>query len=533
VYVSNLGGKLLERYRRIGAIEDLETTIRIYEEGLQKLLPESPYRPTFVYNLAIALRNRFDQSQKIDDLNRAIDYFEEACDRTPEDSLDYPIRLNGLSTGLLNRYSARGSLEDLKRSIAILETAVDRTDPDSPVFPLRLANLAHALGALWETDRNPKDLERSIALYERLEQITSPESSLWPVYLLNHGSALVLKWQSSRSPDDWRRAVDALQRSAHSGRDTAVQAALGAASRWLSLAVLEEEWEEAQRAYGNAWEASEKLVRIQLLRRDKESWLEHTQGLAASAAFAFAKTGRFAEAAETLERGQARLLGETLAKERLAFERLEASGRADLLERYREAIGRIRHFSDQEAPSPEARARIDEARAEIERIIETGQGLEGFEDFLQPATAGDVPRAAADRPLICIAARPAGGLALVAGAGSAELISPVWLPELTTDSLRSALWGAQGEPGLLGARRAWQQSRDVRHLRAWLSSLEDCGRWLWDSVLAPILQAVPRLREASLIPIGSLGLLPLHAAWREDPARPTGRLYLLDLLTVS
>jgi ankyrin repeat protein/CHAT domain-containing protein/tetratricopeptide (TPR) repeat protein len=535
MYICNLGVKLLERYKRIGAIEDLETTIRIYEEGLLELLPESPYRPTFVYNLAIALRNRFDQNDEIDDLNRAIGYFEEACDHTPKDSLDYPIRLNGLSTGLLNRYSEGGSIEDLKRSIAILEIAVDRTDPDSPAFPLRLANLAHALVLLWETDRNRPDLERSIALYERLGQITSPESSMWPIYLLNHGSALVLKWQSSGSSDDWRRAIDTLRQSAHSGRDTAVQAVLGAASQWLSLAVLEEEWDEAQRAYRNAWEASEKLVRIQFLRRDKESWLQHTQGLAASAAFAFAKTGRFAEAAETLERGQARLLGETLAKERLAFEHLEASGRGDLLERYREAIGQILHFSDQEAPSPEARARIDQARVEIERIIETVQSLEGFEDFLQPAAFADVQRAAELRPLIYIAATPAGGLALVTGTGPAELISPVWLPELTTDALRSALWGTQtsGEQGLLGARRAWQQSRDVRHLRAWLSSIEGCGRWLWDSVFAPILQATPKLREASLIPIGSLGLLPLHTAWREDPARPTGRIYLLDLLTVS
>jgi CHAT domain-containing protein len=34
--------------------------------------------------------------------------------------------------------------------------------------------------------------------------------------------------------------------------------------------------------------------------------------------------------------------------------------------------------------------------------------------------------------------------------------------------------------------------------------------------------------QAILIPTGLLGLLPLHAAWTEDPSRPTGRRYALD-----
>lgn len=535
IYLSNLGVKLLELYKRTGAIEDLEMTIRFFGEGLKAILPESPYEPTFLYNFAIALRNWFEHSKEIGDLNRAIGYFEQARDRTPKDSLDYPIRLHGLASGLTHRHSVEGSIEDLKRSIALLEEALGRTDLDSPFFPLRLANLANALRHLGMATGHEADLERSIALYERLEQITSPESPLWPVCLLNHGSALAQKWIRSKSPQDWRQAVDTLQRSAHSGRDTAVQAVLDAARQWLLLAVQEKEWDEAQRAYGHAWEASEKLVRVQFLRRDKESWLEHTQGLAASAAFAFAKTGRLAEAAEVLERGQARLLGETLAKERTAFERLAASGRADLLEQYRDAIGKIRHFSDQEVPSPDARTRIAQAQAEIEHILESVQGIEGFEDFLQPATFADVQRAAALKPLIYIATTSAGGLALVAGVGSPELISPVWLPELTTDALKIALWGTEtsGGPGVLGAQRAWQQFRDLQSLSAWRSATEDCGRWLWDTALAPILRAFPMLREVSLIPIGPLGLLPLHAAWCEDPARPTGRTYLLDLLTVS
>ena len=39
---------------------------------------------------------------------------------------------------------------------------------------------------------------------------------------------------------------------------------------------------------------------------------------------------------------------------------------------------------------------------------------------------------------------------------------------------------------------------------------------------------LPARRQAALIPTGLLALLPLHAAWTEDAARPTGRRYALD-----
>ncbi|HEX3532236.1 MAG TPA: CHAT domain-containing protein [Thermoanaerobaculia bacterium] len=539
MYLCNLGIKFLERYKRIGAIEDLQTMIRMSEEALGEILPESPYRPTVLYNLAIALRNRFLHSKDRGDLNRAIENFEQARQGTPEDSLDYVIRLNGLGNGLLDRHSVTGSVEDLERAVKILEAAVGTTDPRSPLFQLRLGNLAHAIRLRYEANHHEPDLERAIAEYERLEQIVPQDSPTLATDLFRLGSALVLRWERTRSPDDLRRAIDAFQRAAQSGRDSAVHVALVAAHRWLSLAVRQGEWSEAQRAYGHAWEASEKLVRIQFLRRDKESWLESTQGLAASAAFAFAKTGRCDEAAEALERGQARLLGEVLARERTALERLASSGHADLLERYQDAIGRLHHFSDQEVLSEEARARLAETRAEIDHILEIVQGLAGYEGFLQPATIEEIRRASATMPLIYVAATPVGGLALVARGSGADSepasVSPVWLAGLTTDALNAALWGKEirGEPGLLSAQRAWQESRELDHFENWRAAIDRSGRWLWDAVLAPILQAFPTLRTACLIPIGRLALLPLHTAWYEDSTRPTGRTYLLDLLTVS
>jgi CHAT domain-containing protein/ankyrin repeat protein len=541
MYLQNVGIKLLDRYKRTGVLEDLQGALQTLDHALSSALPDSPYRPPLLNNLAIALRNRFNHFRDIEDVSRAVDAFEKACAATSQDSPDYLIRLTGLATGLLDRHRATGGVEDLDRAVGMLEVAVGKTDPGSPRFPLRLGNLADALLLRYEVLGYEPDLQSAVAECERLVRITSPESPGFPGYLHQLGSALALRWEHSRFLDDWRQAIDAFQRSTRSGRDTAVQPALIAACRWLSLALRQGEWTEAQSAYGHAWEASEKLVRIQLLRRNKESWLEQTQGLAASAAFAFAKTGRFDEAAEALERGQARLLGEVLAKERTTLERLASSGHADLLERYQDAIGQLHHFSDQEILSEEARARLSQAQTEIGHILETVQGLAGYEGFLQPATIEEIRRAAAIIPLIYIAATPVGGVALVAdGSGSNSQpasVSPVWLADLTTDALDTALWGkeARGEEpkGLLSAQRAWQESRELDHFEKWRAAIDRSEHWLWDAVLSPILKAFPTLRTACLIPIGRLSLLPLHTAWHEDSARPTGRTYLLDLLTVS
>jgi hypothetical protein len=46
--------------------------------------------------------------------------------------------------------------------------------------------------------------------------------------------------------------------------------------------------------------------------------------------------------------------------------------------------------------------------------------------------------------------------------------------------------------------------------------------------MGPVVGAVGEGQQAAFIPVGSLGLLPLHAAWTEDLGKVTGRHYALD-----
>jgi CHAT domain-containing protein len=67
---------------------------------------------------------------------------------------------------------------------------------------------------------------------------------------------------------------------------------------------------------------------------------------------------------------------------------------------------------------------------------------------------------------------------------------------------------------------------------AWLAMLDETGAWLWTAALGPLIEQLDSPR-AVIIPVGWLGLLPLHAAWREDAAAQTRRRYALDEVTLA
>ena len=75
-------------------------------------------------------------------------------------------------------------------------------------------------------------------------------------------------------------------------------------------------WPEAVEAYGLGLEAVDRLYRIQLLRRHRETWLLAAEGLPLRAAYALAANGDPAAAAVTVERGRALLLSDALERDR-------------------------------------------------------------------------------------------------------------------------------------------------------------------------------------------------------------------------
>jgi CHAT domain-containing protein len=150
----------------------------------------------------------------------------------------------------------------------------------------------------------------------------------------------------------------------------------------------------------------------------------------------------------------------------------------------------------------------------------------GFEHFLRPLPFSEIQRQAAEVPLVYWLATPHGGLALIVRAGSEP--EAVELPELTEEALVDAL------RAYLGVYAPWRNSpRNSIARQAWFAALDEACRWLWDVAMGRVVEALAGARSAVLIPSGLLGFLPFHAAWREDPAAPTGRRYALDDLLIT
>ncbi|MFD5407089.1 CHAT domain-containing protein [Streptomyces griseorubiginosus] len=165
---------------------------------------------------------------------------------------------------------------------------------------------------------------------------------------------------------------------------------------------------------------------------------------------------------------------------------------------------------------------IRAARRELDAVVQEIQALPGFEDFLPEPTQEDVHRAAVEQPLVYLSAAEHGGVALIVH----DDVTAVDLPDLTAEAVRTRTRDHDQAHRAYGADRAGRLSH-------WERSLESTTKWLWDDMMGPVCEALREHRRVTLVAGGLLGLLPLHAAWTEDRAAPTGRRYVLDNLVIS
>ncbi|OQW91019.1 MAG: hypothetical protein BWK78_05715, partial [Thiotrichaceae bacterium IS1] len=159
--------------------------------------------------------------------------------------------------------------------------------------------------------------------------------------------------------------------------------------------------------------------------------------------------------------------------------------------------------------------------------------VKGYETFLQAPTWDDIKVAATETPLVYILTTSVGELALIVR--QAEEITPVWLDGLTGTLLLEKIQGPGEEwGGYLGAYfSCLKDHKNSTTHQAWLNAIEEITQWLWQVLWQPLREKLPNQQRITLIPVGVLNLLPLHAAWTADSTQPTGRRYALDEVTIA
>ena len=615
-HLTGLSTGLVERYIRRGDLTDLERAIQVSNEAVQQTLPGSPKRVIYLNNLGASLKMHYDRSGDLADLERAIQVLEEAVQAIPVSSFISPACRANLGAALHVRYTRRGDFADLERAIQMYNDALAQVLPSSPELSGYLNNLGNAWHARYDSSKDPldldgaiqvwdaavkagppgsppisyslidlgsalrerythsedlADLERAIQVHEEAVRQNPPGSPSRPVCLNGLGNDLSARYAHGKNPVDLARATAVYEEACQSGVGIDTETVLMAARNWGNWALGRNAWDEAARAYTYGLDASDQLLRVQLLRSSKESWLRDARNLHAQAAYAFAQTGELHRAVEALERGHARLLSQTLEHDRAELGRLQTEA-PDVYEQYAAAVHRLHMLETQDINSgavlvpdqvltediPPSLLPTDQllsdairqAHADLDTAVTAVRHVPGYAQFLIPTTFEQIQQAVQDTSLVYLAVTPAGGLALVitppmqsrVDQGESELhstspgaITPIWLNDLTWQALSDRLLSEDGTSlgGYLGAYMRWKADSEDRD--AWLTALDEITRWLGGILMGPLTQTLTDLGTTSaiLIPQGTLGLLPLHAAWIEDKTTPTGRRYISDVMTYS
>lgn len=569
----NLGSHLRGRYDALGGVADLERSVDLAEQALSLCRRGGREWLAVANNLAGNLRARFIRQGAFDDLERSIALLQEAVALTPPTSPEASIRLGTLGNALRARYLRSRRMEDLTTTIAAYEQAVALAPADSPGDPTLLNNLGTALNDCYDIAGAAADLERAKECYAQAYQLAVPASvgrrtarnnqgrilltqarrteslpltreaagllaeaiSETPertpdrlIYQLNLGAAQELEGRLARDDEAVRTALGTFRSVVTGSRGVAPEQGLLAARTWGAAATDRQWWEEAAQAYRTGLDVLEQLYQRQGRRDQKESWLQTAVEMAPRAAYALARAGDPRTAAVVAETGRAVLLTETLDRVSTDLDALVRDGHGELAAAYREATDalaaadrRLQEASASTGPARGHRSAVELRRA-VDDAAERIRALHGYEGFRRPPMFADVAAAAQECPVVYLVPAKAGAVALVVlTSGSVEAVD---LPQLAWDEL------ARHVERYVTAYEA--QHRDGP---GWRSALLDVTRWLWPAVMGPVVQALAGAHRAVLVPMGWLGLLPLHVAWREDPQAPTGRRYALDdvLLTYA
>ena len=371
-------------------------------------------------------------------------------------------------------------LPDLRPYVVLLDGVLQQQLGD----PASRAQCGWVLGRiLWDLYAEvgePAPLIDAVARFKQAVDEAPADDPKRPAYELRH--VAVSGWLA-REIQDPRAAETAASQlrdlwSRHLESDTG--AVLDSAREWADLQARQKNWSASADAYQTAARAAMILLGRRRSASDRRVFLRRIRGLSVLAAFVLAQAGRLGEAVAALERGRGIFFAEG------PFRGAEDAG--------------------------------DEAAWDPDRAV--------------PAALAGMRAGTA---VAFVLATWYGGAAIVLAPGREPWL--VDLPLLTDDEVErrlARLYAAYASAHAPANTKVIVVGGDgPEEIRAWKPELEAVAGWSWDACMGPLTGSLGECDELTLIPVGTLPLLPLHAAWTDDASRAPGLTYALDLLAVS
>jgi CHAT domain-containing protein len=283
-----------------------------------------------------------------------------------------------------------------------------------------------------------------------------------------------------------------------------------------------EAWEIAAEAAARAWES-------RVTAEGREVELDENVNVFRLAAFALAKAGHLTRAVEVLEMGRARQISTHVATRSLDLVRLRRLN-PELERRFVQARDALAVLERQERTGLTVRAdNAADIRDEFAATVQSIRAIPGFADFLRSAKFKDLVFAVPPGQVLAyLLSTPSGSLALmVMRKASGLAIVPIEVPALDSGQLVKLFVLLEQETRTV--KGYMTAHRDEAELSAAISAFSpNLGALLLRPMMRAILDA--NATTVCLIPIGLLGLLPLHAIQWTDERGP--HCLLDDLIVV-
>ena len=200
------GVAMIDRYRRLGELRDLEEAIDYLHEAVGMIPVENPNKPEILNELGSVMIDRFKHFGDLEDLTKAIDFMKQAVDLTPDDHFNRSMHINNLGIALRNRYQHLGELVDLEDAIVNIQRAVDLTSTENPNRPIYLNNLGNALDTRYLMLGQLKDLEEAIICGKQAVDLTPHKHPNRSIFFNNLGN----RYYENNEIDNARKAFIAM-----------------------------------------------------------------------------------------------------------------------------------------------------------------------------------------------------------------------------------------------------------------------------------------------------------------------------------
>lgn len=515
------------RYRQTANDADLKAALLAISDAIDQTGDRSPGRAGMLELRAVLLLDTASETQGLEDFDRAIACMDEVLGLTADDSADFPARLVLAGECLRLRFGRGKDILDLERAAKCVEMALRLTYDNHPDRIDILVGHARLLTTRYNETHAEADLDAAVDDWERAIQLAGSDEHRLPRLLLNYANCVSSRHLRTGRDSDIGAGRDAYRKACEVGDPLAV---VRAAQSWLNWAFVRGAWAEATDAGAAGLAAGDLLMRMQQLRLGKESSLVEVRGMAAGTAYAWAMQGKDRQAVIAAERGRALLQAEAKAI-KTAMRDLGSAGYQDLVDDYARASLQLLELARPESSRPRLRSvefrtpstsqsDVDEAIAAI-RLVDRRFLVRPSDDEV----FAQVQVSAAKAPVSYLLAPGPGGLALTVTSDGSIRVDPLrGLEQPTLGRHRTAYVDAHN-----GYRSG------LAPLSDWLDALARTTRWLWDAVGVTLVRIASELGSHHLVvvPMGSLGIYPIHSAWVEDASTQTGRHYLADDIDLS